>query len=250
MNYTKAVLAGLLMTGSGIVAAEENWQYQLSPYLWFAGSKGDVASISGAPKVSFELTPSDALEDNEVSFMLIFQAKKNGRGYFIDGQYTDTRSDFDLVPELGLKARNTSKNTLVSAAYVHELMNDNKRVVDAFAGLRYWNVESILEFKGGLGLLAGTKLKSTEDWFDPMVGIKGQSPFGDSNFFSTAWLAVGGFGVGSDLFYDTSINVGYQWNKSIDTTLGYRLYDVDYRDGDYLYDVKNSGLMLGLSWKF
>jgi hypothetical protein len=32
--------------------------------------------------------------------------------------------------------------------------------------------------------------------------------------------------------------------------LGYRYLDVDYEDGDFLYDVAQDGLVLGLSWRF
>ena len=61
---------------------------------------------------------------------------------------------------------------------------------------------------------------------------------------------LGGFGVGSDLFYEISANVGYQWNKSIGTALGYRMFDVDYEDDGYVYDVKQQGWQVGLRWAF
>ena len=66
----------------------------------------------------------------------------------------------------------------------------------------------------------------------------------------TGFAGVGGFGVGSDLFYDLNLNIGYQWNKAIGTGIGYRLYDVDYNKDDFLYDVKQQGWLIGLTWAF
>ena len=50
--------------------------------------------------------------------------------------------------------------------------------------------------------------------------------------------------------YEINANVGYQWTKSIGTTIGYRMFDVDYEKGGFLYDVRQQGWQLGLSWAF
>jgi len=64
---------------------------------------------------------------------------------------------------------------------------------------------------------------------------------GSSQFYVEGCAGLGGFGVGSDLFYEINANVGYQWNKSIGTALGYRMFDVDYEDDGYVYDVRQQG---------
>jgi len=50
--------------------------------------------------------------------------------------------------------------------------------------------------------------------------------------------------------WDANLNLGYQWTKGFSTTLGYRYVDVDYEDDGFLYDVAQSGPVLGLSWRF
>lgn len=60
----------------------------------------------------------------------------------------------------------------------------------------------------------------------------------------------GGFGVGSDSFFDLNLNFGYQWSKAIGTAIGYSLFDVDYRKEDFLYDVRQEGWLLGLTRAF
>ena len=122
--------------------------------------------------------------------------------------------------------------------------------MDIFGGIRYWKIDTTLEFEGGLGILSGQKVREAESWYDPLFGIKGSTPLSDSRFYLAGWFAVGGFDVGSDDFYDTSINIGYQWSDSIGTSLGYRVLDVKYDQNDFYYDVKQKGWALGLTWNF
>ena len=230
--------------------AEGDWDYRLTPYMWFAGVEGDASTIPGAPVAPIKVTSSDALSDLEASFMLMFEAKKQKQGLLVDMFYTDIESEDTLVSAINLTLKTISRNKMFSVAYLYELHNEGKTVVDVFGGLRYWKVDTILEFGGGLGILAGQRIRNAESWVDPLIGIKGRTPLGDSDFYAAGWLATGGFGVGSDSFYDISANIGYNWNKSIGTTLGYRLYDLDYEEGSFIYDVQQEGWQLGLTWAF
>lgn len=244
------VVMALLVMSQQVVAAENGWKFKLTPYLWFAGVDGDVSTIPGAPTVPVKISPSDAISDTEVSLMAIFTAKKQRHGILVDFVYTDVQSTEELVPEINLSLKSTSKNTIASMAYMYEVYKKEQAIVDLFAGARYWNVDTELEFAGGQGILAGKRIRNEEDWFDPMIGINANIPLGQSPFYFQCALAAGGFGVGSDFFYDVMANLGYHWNKSISTTLGYRLLDVDYEDGWFVYDLQQDGLLLGLTWRF
>jgi hypothetical protein len=85
---------------------------------------------------------------------------------------------------------------------------------------------------------------------DPIIGLKGLAPLGESQFFVSGALLLGGFGMGSDFMWDGQINLGYQWGPTFSTTIGYRYLEVDYDEGDFLYDVSQDGPSLGLSWRF
>jgi hypothetical protein len=244
------VIVAMLLAQAGVVHAEGNWDFRLTPYAWFAGVEGNASTIPGAPVVPIKVSPSEALSDSQASAMLIFEAKNGKHGALLDLIYTDSESDTTLIDAINLTLKSISRNKIYSAAYEYELYNQNNSVVDVFAGARYWKVDTIMEFGGGLGQLAGQRIRSAESWVDPLVGIKGRTPLGDSKFYAAGWLAGGGFGVGSDSFYDISANIGYQWTKSIGTTLGYRLFNVDYVNGAFLYDMQQEGWAIGLTWAF
>ena len=234
-----------------IVETEENqWEFRLSPYAWFAGFEGDVASIPGGSIIPIDISSSDAFDDTEASFMGMFEGKKNGKGFFVDFLYSDLQSEETLIEGIGLVLNSTSKTTIFSGAYLHEVYSQDQSVIDAFVGVRYWEIDTHLAFSGGLGILAGRTIEHTESWVDPMIGIKGRTSLGDTDFYAAGGVAIGGFGVGSDLFYDVTANLGYQWSDSIGTTVGYRYYDLDYENDGFAYDVSQQGWVFGLTWAF
>lgn len=240
-----------MLLGADPVLAEESWHFRLSPYVWFAGLEGDVATIPGLPSAPIDISPSDALQDTEASIMVILDGKKGRHGFFVDLLYSDVRSDEDLIPAIGLTLRTTTKSTLFTLAYQYEIYNQDHVVIDLLAGARYWVIDSKLRFSSGLGgPLDGRTITNDESWLDPMVGFKARAPIGDSRFYVSGGAGLGGFGVGSDFFYEISANVGYQWNDAIGTSIGYRMFDVDYDNDGYVYDVKQQGWQAGLTWSF
>jgi len=62
--------------------------------------------------------------------------------------------------------------------------------------------------------------------------------------------STGNFGVGSKMFYDLNLNLGYQWNDAIGTVIGYRWFDVERDESGFFYDVQQAGIGLGLAWSF
>ena len=233
-------------------SANDHWQYRLTPYLWFAGLKGDIATIPGSPAAPIDISPSDALEDTETSLMLLFDAKRGRHGVFADFFYADVRSDEDLLPPpIGLTLRSVTKTTIFSLAYQYEVSRQDQAVLDLMAGARYWNIDSELSFGSGTGgPLDGRRVDNDESWFDPMLGVKGRMPLGNSKFYIQGGASLGGFGIGSDLFYDLSGAIGYQWTQAIGTAIGYRMFDVDYEDGGFVYDARQQGWQVGLTWAF
>jgi hypothetical protein len=233
------------------VSAEDSWQYRQSPYIWFAGLKGDVATIPGLPSAPIDISPSDALDDTEASLMLNIDAKKGQHGFYGDLLYSDIRSEDELVPApINLVLESKTKTTILTLAYQYELYNQDQKSLDLLVGGRYWKVDSKLSFQIGPGQLGGRTLKNDESWVDPAIGIKGRMPLGDSQFFLHGGAGVGGWGSGSDHFYDVNGNIGYQWSEKISTSVGYRMFSVDYDDDGFVYDAKQKGWLIGLTMTF
>jgi hypothetical protein len=233
------------------VYAEEPWQFRLSPYAWLAGMKGKVGAGSTAPAAPIEVSPSDVIEDIETALMLVFNAKKGRHGVYVDVFYADIVSDAELLPPpINLNAKVGAESTVFTGAYQYEVFRDGQASADVLVGARYWRTESSIAFRGGNGPLDGRSLGSSESWTDPLLGVKGHIPLGDSRFYVEGGVSVGGYGIGSDRFHELSTVLGYRWSEAISSGIGYRYFDVEYDDNGFLYDVTQQGWQLGLSWSF
>jgi len=230
--------------------SSDKWEFTIAPYGWLAGQKGSVATLPDLPATDIDVDFYDDILGNiNGALFLTGEARKGRWGVMADIAYTDIE-DENATPYqvLWQKITSQSKSWMISAAGQYRLVETSQASMDAFGGVRYWSVDSRLSLSGGPA--PDQKISNTEDWFDPLVGLKGMSFLGGSKFFISGGLAVGGFGMGSDFMWDAWANIGYQWTKTFGTTLGYRYLDVDYEKDDFLYDITQQGLVLGLVWQF
>jgi len=86
-------LSHLAYAGGDVAAPEEavpvaennQWEFRLSPYAWFAGFKGDVASVPGlGDPIYVDISSSDALSDTEASLAFVFEGKNGKHGFLTD----------------------------------------------------------------------------------------------------------------------------------------------------------------------
>jgi len=229
--------------------SSDRWSFQLAPYAWLAGQKGTVGTLPGLPAADIDIDfYDDVLGNINGALMLVGEARKGQYGLVMDVAYFDIEDDEATPGPYFSSVNSRTKSWIVSVAGLYRLAETKRAFLDVVGGIRYWSVDSELTLRGGL--IGDRGISNKEDWVDPLVGVKGLMPIGESRFFISGMLALGGFGVESDLMWDANINLGYQWTKGFATTFGYRYLDVDYEKDEFLYDVAQSGLVLGLSWRF
>lgn len=229
--------------------AEDSWKFHIVSYAWLAGQKGTVATLPGLPPADIDINFADDIADNiNGALMLIGEARKGSLGFSMEVSYTDIESDAGIPGQYFDTFTSQTKNWMVSASAFYRLLETDRAFLDGLAGIRYWSVDSELSLKSNL--LGRYAIDNREDWVDPIVGLKGKTMIGASKFYLGGFFVIGGFGAGSDFMWDGNLNLGYQWTDAIATTIGYRYLDVDYDNDDFLYDVSQDGIVLGLSWKF
>jgi hypothetical protein len=241
-------LSYLAVLLSASVHADDDWNFLVSPYLWFAGAKGDLSAIPGAPATSINVSPTNALKGTEASFMLMLEAKKRRHGVLLDIFYSDVIQEQKSESAGGLDYKASVQDTLVTLGYTYELYKRPHAVIDVIGGLRYWEVDTHVEFNSSTASSGDISVRNSESWADPLAGVKAKVRLGDSRFYLACYLGVGGLAGGSDSFYDLTANVAYQLSESVVTSIGYRVFDVDYEHDSFIYDVKQEGWMLGLVW--
>lgn len=242
------LLAMSVFLAAGRVQASDDWSVLIAPYIWFAGMEGDLTVIPDAAAAKVNVSPTDALNGTEASFMLMLEARKRRHGVLLDIFYSDVLQDNSSLSPPGLRWEASVKESLLTASYTYELYGDENSVIDAICGFRYWLIDTSFSTSGSRGLSETKKIQNSEAWLDPLVGLKAKYRLGQSGFYLAGFMGGGGASGGSDRFYDVTATVGYQFSDSIVASIGYRVFDVDYANDPFGYDVKQEGWLLGLVW--
>jgi len=176
-------------------ASAEQWDFQLAPYAWLAGQNGTVATLPGLPPADVDVDFYEDISGNiNLAGMLVAEARKGRFGLFTDIVYTDIEMEDPTPYGVLYSAVDTqTKSWMVSFAGLYRLVDHQNRFLDAIAGVRYWSVDTDLTLKAGL--LPERSVSNSEDWFDPLIGLKGMSALGNSKFFINGGIGIGGFGV-------------------------------------------------------
>jgi opacity protein-like surface antigen len=120
---------------------------------------------------------------------------------------------------------------------------------EALAGGRYNYVKSEVE------ILSLLKSKESQDWVDPIVGIRLRAGLTEKLSLRVRG-DIGGFGIGSasDFAWNVVAFLGYQLSRRITLGAGWRILDIDYEKGSgsrrFEYDVTTSGPVVGLAFRF
>ena len=262
-----ALLAGMLALGAGTAATAQTtaaqtggWQFEVTPYFWGAGMKGDV-QLGSLPKISTDVSFSDILDVLDFGIMGAFEARKGRWGMLFDAIYMDLEMD-GTASRTGAgpvgaaataDAKLEMKQTLLAAAASYRAL-EGRSPVDVFGGLRYVKIEASADidasFFGPAGSTSGAVSRSGDkDWVDPYIGARILYPVSD-RWTLVGYGDIGGFGVGSDFTWQALAGVNYHFSKSLSGKLGYRYLSVDYDKDGFLYDMASYGLYLGVGFRF
>jgi hypothetical protein len=223
------------------------WTFELTPYVWFASLDGDVRTRERFPVVHVDESFSDIVDNLDMAFMLMGEARKDRFGLVFDLDYLDLSDTAQTPGALFGNVKGTSKMLLGTLAGAYRVVEEPQAFVDVLGGARLWSIDNKLEFSAGL--LPSVSTSQDKTWVDPIVGLRGGMDLGH-DFSLSAYADIGGFGVGSHFSWQALATVNYDFNDSIAARLGWRYLSVDYDEDGFLWDVDLSGPILGVAFKF
>jgi hypothetical protein len=264
--------ACLLLFSHGLLAADE-WQFEVTPYLWAPNIDGtlnyDIPSGSSAsPGVT--VGPADYLEHLEMAGMITAGVRKGKWSVFTDFIYLDfgvDNSSVNSVQFTGPSSRvslGTALDTGTSTSLEglewtlaggYGLLETEKASLDAFGGFRYFDVEfktdwnlsaSVSSPVGGLTFNRSGSISQGEELWDVIVGARGRINLGNRNWYLPYYLDIGT--GSSDFTWQGVLGLAYAF-ESIDIKLVYRhlYYDTSCKLID---DMRFSGPAFGATFKF
>ncbi|MTI45557.1 hypothetical protein JM93_01042 [Roseibium hamelinense] len=227
-----------------------SWEFVFAPYLLAPTIQGD-AQIGRLPSTSLDVSPGTIFENLQFGAMAHFEVLYNRRwGATLDIAYMDLGSATTL-PRAGGTVKSGVKQLVTEAFFGYRFWQENRNWAEAYAGARWWHND--LDITAAVPA-AGFSRTITEDWVDPVIGVRGQY------FFSPAWSVygsgnIGGFGLVSDFTWAAQGGLGYHFNERYALHLQYKATGVDYDNGksgvgSFSYDTVTHGPMLGFAVRF
>lgn len=222
---------------------DSGWTYRIEPYAWLTG-------LSGATGVADQTTDvdtsfGDITDVIKMAAALELEARNGKWGICADIFWSELGGEASLTRD-HLKELDLDMQQLIGELTIAYRTNESpKGFLDLFAGARYNRMKLDFEAKGTKTSIDGS---ADEEWVDPIIGFRGQYNINEK--WALAGNAdIGGFGVSSDLTWSVEGTVVYNFSECIYTELGYRYLHTDYQE-DFVYDMNQKGLFLGLGFVF
>ena len=225
--------------------AQSDWHFASTFYAWISDLEGNLRPAGPIEPVKVDLSYGKVLEHLKFAGFGAFEVRKDRLIFMTDLTYAHLGAssgieirDVDLIDaELDATAFTA---TLLGGYRVAE----GKVDVDLLAGGRLVVSDTDLILSGPQRTVEGDVTKS---WIDPIVAVQIGVPVGAKTTL-TVYGDVGG--GASDFTWQTTIGVQHRISSHWHLTAGWRHYEVDYDKGEFLYDVKQSGPVLGARFEF
>lgn len=243
---TLAGTCALALFAAPAGAQSTDWEFALSPYAWVPGVS--TSTETGRGRIDVDTSASEALADLDFALMGAFEARKGRWGLILDLLYADLSAS-ESTP-LGILWSDAKVETRLTAFTVYagyRVVENDRASLDLLGGARsYWlDLDLSLE----PGRLEGRSRSLSENWADPVFGLRGRYAFNDK-WFATALVDAGGFAGGSDQSWQGFASVGYQFDERWSIQGGWRYMSIEKDVDGQDVEVGLNGPILGFTARF
>jgi len=244
------------------------WTFDVGIYAFIPVSVKGTSTVDGG-SVGLDLQGSDiwkllnfAISGRGEAWRARSAKDGSAFGFVLDGQYVDLnveRQGFGPTGsgEIEADIRQAIVDMMIGyrfAAVPIGAKLDKRVEVDMTTGIRYNYLRQKIEVTPGLPPPLAANLGGDRSWISPVVGLRTNWVFSDT-WNLVVRGDVSGFGVsGENLSWSVNSIAGYRFAKSTTFRFGYRVYDIDFSDGEganeFAYNVIQHGPFLGLSYRF
>lgn len=233
------------------------WHFRFMPYGWVPAFNGDLTVRGNTTDVDAKIGQVFNVLTNEINWAALGQIEgSNGRfGFIFDGDYVDVQPG-GRIRRLNFASDLRLAILDLTATYEAKCIPDALHLpcgsrFEFLAGVRYYSLSSNVTVAGPRGI--GVGAEGTEDWLDPILGVRVRVPFRHC-LTGQVRADVGGFGAGSQFAWNIVATLEYRFSSRFSLVGGWRWLDVDYRAGsgnqEFRFDMLLSGPMLGFAFDF
>lgn len=238
--------------------AEKNWWFISATNSWVTAIDGEVGWRGMT--VSADTSMSEVLDSLDLAYMTHFEFGYKRWSIGLDGVYAKLSdgASYEYGPIHGSMEMELEQ-AFVTARLQYRLVENEALTLDIFAGARWTYISTEVDVHTSLSfdrpaLQRFNRERSrhfdfSEDWFDPIVGLRGVFNLGKACFVQLSG-DIGGFGVESDLNWQAFGGIGYRFSPRISSLLGYRALGIDYEKENLKLDIVSHGPTVALMFKF
>jgi len=228
-----------------VCAQEANtWQNEISIYGWYAGIDGNITLPTGTG-TDISVEASDIFDNLEMVLMGGYVGKYNKWSFIADLVYmdvggSDSRAVGPVTASVGLDV----KSWIIHGGVGYDVVQSDNGNLAVVGGVRYLALDADVSLA-----LQSTPIRTgsgSEGLLDGIIGLRGYLTLNDKWYLP--YYADIGTG-GSDLTWQLFGGVGYRFSWG-DIRLGYRHLEYDLGDGKIAKDLKLSGPVLGIGFRF
>lgn len=277
MKLSKLISTSTLLTLTvSFNVKADDWQFQVTPYLWLPTIGGslvhDQPPGGGAPEV--DVGPTDWLELLNFAALVSGTARNGKFSIITDMVYLSLAKDSDgevasvqgrgasgristpVSGSLNLDTESDLDGLTWTLAAGYTLGETETSLIDVFVGVRYFGVEvssdwelsaAITTPQGDTVLARQGSIKSDQDLWDGIVGVRGHLGLGDGKWTLPYSLDVGTGSSELTLNAIVGLSRSFDWG---DLVLAYRHLQYDQEKGGLLQDFSFSGPAFGVTFRF
>lgn len=224
------------------IPPEDPLKVYVSLYGFAAKLDGD-ASI-GPLKQSVDVPFSDTWDNLDKAYMAYIDVAKGRWGAYIDKQYVKTTNDDKVGPaslRLKTKLDRTSVGMYVTAYDSGTNDQGQRFTLEPTIGIHFTSVTADLK-ASAMGMTKHAN--RTASWSEPYIGTRFLYDMNQN------WNVAGQVDFGTRHSKGYQAYLGYRThilNQPTNLRLGYRMIDQKHDQGDFTWDIKQSGPVIGLS---
>ena len=239
-------LAALLVAGSSAVAGStENWQFEVTPYLWMTGLEGDVTV--GGRTVEFDKKFSDIIDKVDLAGSALAVAQKGRFLVWVQADYFSLSTQEIVTANAPAGAKFETTMTIGELAVGWQVDGwADKQTFDLLVGAR------LTRFDSTLTVNQVGQFKGTRNLTDPIFLLRPSIPILPSKIDGLRFNPTLGIGAGGDskYVYELQPQIQWQFTDHLAGRFGYRRvgYKFEADNSDNQANLRMAGLLVGLGF--
>lgn len=244
-------------TGPSIYDEEgkRSWGVEFVPYLWLANLSGQL-SLPRTPTIPVNPSFSDLSSNLNSGFAGVIDLRYRRWHLISDNSWVSLKVSEDVVA--GPADFNATLEPAVAfgtVALAYEIPLVKSFSLETYLAARWWHVtvdsrlmgDVTSPGPGGAVIPFDGSQSITQSWANAIVGARARYQISDRWRVSAAADIGGG---NADLDWSFLASVGFDINRYLGLTLGWRILGVDYSNQGFVYDITQSGMLLGLNLRY